>query len=91
MPYPKKNTFQLVVKNKWPMPNEADILALWEDLVSLVIVRHPLSRLTSVYYEKILTFKFHIMDEKKLENRAAEAAGENKTYEYPGDDPRNVR
>jgi hypothetical protein len=90
MPYSMNNTYQNVVKRKWPMPQEADILTLWKDLISMVIVRHPFSRHTSGYIEKILTFRFHIMDEKKLENRAAEA-GKNKTYEYPGDDPRNVR
>ena len=36
----------------WPMPG--NLIDLWGNMTSLVIVRHPMSRLVSAYHDKII-------------------------------------
>ncbi len=87
--YPEKMIFQAEVKRRWPMPSPSDIEAAWDTLLSMVIVRHPLSRLASIYYEKVIWGSFKIMDKEFLKARAE--AAEKKEYEYPGDNPGKPR
>lgn len=53
---------QLFAPKLWPPPTkQEDLLEAWhaEDNLSIVIVRHPMSRLASVYYQKFIELKDH--------------------------------
>ena len=39
----------------WPFPEEKSLEEAMEGMISFMIVRHPLKRVASVYYEKIFT------------------------------------
>lgn len=54
-----RDALQLLAPDLWPPPK--DLLQAWhrEDNLSLVIVRHPMSRLASVYYQKFVELRNH--------------------------------
>ena len=48
---------QVYAPSLWPPP--ANLMPSWSSLVSMVIVRHPMSRLASVYYQKFVEKSHH--------------------------------
>ncbi len=47
-----RDALQLLAPKLWPPPTERDQLEdAWANTTSIVIVRHPLARLASVYYQ----------------------------------------
>jgi hypothetical protein len=47
-----RDALQLLAPKLWPPPTEMDQLEdAWAKTTSIVIVRHPLARLASVYYQ----------------------------------------
>ena len=47
-----QNALQLFAPSLWPPP--VDMLSQWANMTSIVIVRHPMARLASVYYQKFI-------------------------------------
>ena len=43
----------------WPPPKKEELQPAWENLTTIVIVRHPFARLASVYYQKFVDKKEH--------------------------------
>ena len=55
-----KKVLQMIAPKLWPAPKQVDeLVRAWHspDQVSIIIVRHPLSRLASVYYNKFVSRK----------------------------------
>ena len=48
-----KNALQLFAPSLWPAPS-SNVKNQWNKVISIVIVRHPMSRLASVYYQKFI-------------------------------------
>ena len=56
----RKQVLQTFAPNLWPAPAIEDGLAeAWSRTTSIVIVRHPLSRLVSGYYQKFIKLAKH--------------------------------
>ena len=51
--YKRRNALQIYAPTLWPAPS-TNVQSRWEEVVSIVIVRHPMSRLASVYYQKFI-------------------------------------
>lgn len=80
---------QFYVKHLWPLPTDVPVEQAMGETLSFVIVRNPLSRLASVYYEKFLDSNIN----PKLIQKSIELAGRerpssrNESIESPEDDP----
>ena len=48
-----KNALQLFAPSLWKAPS-SNVKYQWNKVISIVIVRHPMSRLASVYYQKFI-------------------------------------
>ena len=43
----------------WPLPRAKDVASSWHNATSLVVVRHPMARLVSIYYQKFVKLARH--------------------------------
>ena len=48
-----RNALQIFAPTLWPAPS-SNLKSSWSEVTSIVIVRHPMSRLASVYYQKFI-------------------------------------
>jgi len=48
-----RNALQIFAPTLWPAPT-SNVMSEWKKVTSIVIVRHPMSRLASVYYQKFI-------------------------------------
>ena len=51
--YKWRNALQIYAPTLWPAPS-TNVQSRWGEVTSIVIVRHPMSRLASVYYQKFI-------------------------------------
>ena len=54
-----RQRLQIFAPKLWPPPPPAQLVSSWSQVTSLVIVRHPLARLVSVYYQKFVKLAKH--------------------------------
>ena len=54
-----RNALQLFAPTLWPAPT-SNLKSSWSEVTSIVIVRHPMARLASVYYEKFIELYQHM-------------------------------
>ena len=50
---------QVFAPHLWPPPPPSKLVSSWSNTTSLVIVRHPMARLASVYYQKLMNLAVH--------------------------------
>ena len=48
-----KDNIHILAPSLWPLPS-TNLVSAWRNVTSLVIVRHPMARLASVYYNKFV-------------------------------------
>lgn len=91
----------------WPLPKDVKLEALAEEfqheLTALVVNRHPFSRLTSAYFQKVIDagtyskpwikFNQRVIEQHRSEARKKEieATAEVEDFEFAGDDPKFPR
>eukprot|EP00095_Tigriopus_kingsejongensis_P011975 maker-scaffold906_size82779-snap-gene-0.13 protein:Tk11975 transcript:maker-scaffold906_size82779-snap-gene-0.13-mRNA-1 annotation:"1 transposase" len=88
---PKNVIEQFFVKHLWPLPTDVPVEEAIAETLSFVIIRNPLSRLASVYFEKFVDARISlklIQSIIDLGNRERpKKPNFDQTYEFPEDDP----